>query len=251
MSTGRPILIDRAGPSGAAAAVLHPDDPLPKTWRVVSHWTYRGQRGAWLEYDRKVGSSRHGPNPDLCQVVYRTTAKHSPRTSTTGQALSYAARGLVCSQAWIVGWTYLPGYHEPQGMSAQQDADRAARLAHLGLTLDQARDQDRTAAQELSALVREKALKTDPLGLHHEDSKLIEGWAEWSLRRARDYGVSEAMELFEAELSEGAKPWGKRIRPMVEARVRRKLDRITVPPPSVEGLLDRPEIPDVFRQAFE
>ena len=30
--TGRPTLIDQAGPSRAPAAVLHPDDPLPKTW---------------------------------------------------------------------------------------------------------------------------------------------------------------------------------------------------------------------------
>jgi hypothetical protein len=143
MATGRPLLIDRAGPSGAPAAVLHPDDPLPKTWPVVSEWSYRGQRGAWL---RRASFYRQPQDPDLCQVVYRTTAKHSPRVSTTGQGLSTAARALVCSQAWELRGSDTPYWFDaPKGTVAQATADEQARAAHLGLTLPEIRDRDMAA----------------------------------------------------------------------------------------------------------
>lgn len=250
MATGRPVLLHRAGPSGAPAAVLHPDDPLPRTWRVVSEWQYRGQRGAWLEYVSQSGSFRRGGDPEHCQVVYRTTAKHSPRTSTTGQGLSYAARGLVC-QSLSLRWVDLRGWHAVSGLQTQAEADVAARAAYYGRAEREQMDIDREAAQAYAARLDAEAIQADPLGLKRDDSKLIEGWAEWSVRRARDYGVAHAMEMFDSELSDAAKSWGRKIRPMVEARVRAKLEGVAVPPPPVEGLLQRPEIPDVFRQAFE
>lgn len=146
-TTGRPILIDRAGPSGAPAAVLHPDDPLPKTWRVVQEWTYRGgQRGAWLERtDRPSGRNRTPAR--RAQVVYRTTAKRSPRTSTTGQALGYAERGLVCSVGWQLAYSNDLDYWTPGGLRRQQEADEQARRNYLGLSEAELRERDRAAAK--------------------------------------------------------------------------------------------------------
>jgi hypothetical protein len=58
-----------AGPSGAPAAVLHPDQELPSCWQVAYTWEHDGQRGAWLS---RTDDERQGWRgvPPLVQVVY-------------------------------------------------------------------------------------------------------------------------------------------------------------------------------------
>lgn len=56
-----------AGPSGAPAALVHPDQELPSCWQVAYTWEHEGQRGAWL---RRTNDEPDGP--PLVQVVYST-----------------------------------------------------------------------------------------------------------------------------------------------------------------------------------
>lgn len=84
-----------AGPLGIPAAVMHPDDSLPKTWRLVSTWEHDGERGAYVEWANAPGSWRRDGEGEWSQVVYRTDA---PRrgSSHVGHAICYATKQLAC-----------------------------------------------------------------------------------------------------------------------------------------------------------
>lgn len=90
-------LLDRAGPEGMPAAILHPDDELPKCWDVFTAWEHDGERGAWLirptDMSRLTGW-RQIQEP-VVQVVYRDDAPVHTRVSLSHLLLA-ARRALTC-----------------------------------------------------------------------------------------------------------------------------------------------------------
>lgn len=124
--------LDAAGPSRAPAVVIHPEDLLPKTWRIVREWTWRGQRGAWLMFTSpSAGSSRGANDAHHCQVVYRSTATRA-RSSAIGRWLGHASRRLICLAWSDAALRDLDNYVPPCGTWRHNADDEKARLSHLG-----------------------------------------------------------------------------------------------------------------------
>lgn len=88
-------VVECAGPLGIPAAVIHPDDALPQTWRIVSAWSHGGQDGAYVEWTGAPGSGRRSSEPLWGQVVYSTDAKRYG-TSHIGARISAGADALIC-----------------------------------------------------------------------------------------------------------------------------------------------------------
>lgn len=80
--------LDAAGPTGAPAVVIHPDQELPKVWHVISTWTHDGLVGAWLERDPDW------QRREIAQVVYGEAPIHRP--GNLGVVLSGALDRLRC-----------------------------------------------------------------------------------------------------------------------------------------------------------
>ena len=132
------IPLPRAGRLGLPAAIVHPDDELPKTWRVVSTWTYRGQRGAYLS---RVAPTHFAALHDVswAQIVYRTTAPRR-RGSHVGNAIGHATGWQTCSvQSWDL----------------ERNAERTAYYAEQGIDV-KARDAAGKAAAEVNEELEER-----------------------------------------------------------------------------------------------
>jgi hypothetical protein len=98
-----------AGPLRLPAAIVHPDDELPSTWRLFSTWSYRGQRGAWLlrhnageplrEHRRAPGRESYEVRlGDAALIVYRAAAPRRNRAHV-GTAISKAAQLGHCANS--------------------------------------------------------------------------------------------------------------------------------------------------------
>jgi hypothetical protein len=118
------------------AAIIHPDDALPTTWRLAERWNYRGQQGAWLvraQAGEPCQVDDRGPgrptyqlhDADAVQIVYRSTAPRR-RAAHIGNALGRALEyGYVCSLGFCQSTPYsiagpvpadLIGYYAGQGL---------------------------------------------------------------------------------------------------------------------------------------
>lgn len=136
--------LDAAGPSRAPAVIVHPEQAMPKTWRIVASWEWRKQRGAWLAFTApRVANWRSASSAELCHVVYRSTAKRYSQAGNMGLILARGSRSLVCNP-----WGDLFGNERPDSATWEQEAaDREARAAHLGVVTRELRDRDRTALE--------------------------------------------------------------------------------------------------------
>lgn len=94
-----------AGRQRLPAAELHPDDPIPKQWRILSTWAYRGQRGAWLTFVQEAPAelSRFGGRLPgvVAQVVYHANAGRSATAHVS--ICLFRAGGLLACRRRPVG----------------------------------------------------------------------------------------------------------------------------------------------------
>jgi hypothetical protein len=89
-------LVDCAGPLGIPAAVIHPDDPMPKTWRIAGRWTHEGIEGAYVTY--ASGFPRRADEGLWGQIVYSIDAKRYD-AAHVGARICQAVDALRCASA--------------------------------------------------------------------------------------------------------------------------------------------------------
>lgn len=86
-------VIDQAGPLGIPAAVIHPDDAMPKSWRIVETWHHDGQDGAYVSSTDAAWRSENAPT--WAQIVYSTEARRYG-SSHIGAVICRGAEALTC-----------------------------------------------------------------------------------------------------------------------------------------------------------
>ena len=70
--------LDVAGPTGAPAIILHPEQELPKVWHLRSTWEHDGLRGAWQERDFDDGGNSISPSPRSCTATRPGSTAQAP-----------------------------------------------------------------------------------------------------------------------------------------------------------------------------
>jgi hypothetical protein len=172
--------IPAAGRLRLPAAVVHPDDPLPKTWRVYSAWTYRGQRGAWLMRASQQVQIQRYRQAQWVQIVYQRSALRRS-VSHVGKAITTAARQMIC-----VGPAefFAPDnkadvarrreYYAERGIDVRQldDEQKARQIA--GAEVTKAAEQDRERQVRARAIVAETVGRIYPSATGDRYEALLE-----------------------------------------------------------------------------
>lgn len=198
--------IPKAGPLGITAAAMHPDDPLPRTWRIVGTWTYRGQRGAYLVRDvaglplrahRDARGRREyaARQPDFAQVVYRRSAPRR-RTSHTGNAIRYAAQHHVSRIGAYADWAdrhARRAYYAEQGVDIEPSDRTTAPLP--APPAPRTPDEPTAAQRGRAALVAAMNRQPRAAGLTAEQFAHALERAERHIERVRSMSIPDRIRL--------------------------------------------------------